>query len=126
MNKKDLKKLVSVGLLIISGISISEYMKLKRKSNFNKKLAYRKIALSKLIDIDTLKYTVVINFGEIDSLYINFINTIKSYPDIYILERTNRFMKLDLSKSKLRDFTIDEVKIFIMDLLDFSYIKSIE
>ena len=54
------------------------------------------------------------------------MNTIKSYSDIYILERTNRFMKLDLSKSKLRDFTIDEVKIFIMDLLDFSYIKSIE
>lgn len=119
MNKKDLKKLINVGLIIASGVFISEYAKLKRKSNLSKELAYRKVSLSKLIDIDTSNYTIVINFGKIDPLYENFMDAIRSYHDIHIIERTNRFMKLDLSKSKLKDFTIDEVKIFIMDLLDF-------
>lgn len=125
MNKR-FNKLISISLLITSGVAISECIKLRRKSKINRDLLYKKISISKLISVDTVNYTVVIRFDGIDKLYTNFLRVIKNYQDIEIPERTSKFIKLDLSKSKLKDFTIDEVKIFIMDMLDLSYIDSIK
>lgn len=125
MNKR-FNKLISIALLITSGVAISECIKLRRKSKINRDLLYKKISISKLISVDTVNYTVVIRFDGIDKLYTNFLRVIKNYQDIEIPERTSKFIKLDLSKSKLKDFTIDEVKIFIMDMLDLSYIDSIK
>lgn len=125
MNRR-FNKLISIALLITSGIAISECIKLRRKSKINRDLLYKKISISKLISVDTANYTVVIRFDGIDKLYTNFLRVIKNYQDIEIPERTSKFIKLDLSKSKLKDFTIDEVKIFIMDMLDLSYIDSIK
>lgn len=125
MNKR-FNKLISIALLITSGVAISECIKLRRKSKINRDLLYKKISISKLISVDTVNYTVVIRFDGIDKLYTNFLRGIKNYQDIEIPERTSKFIKLDLSKSKLKDFTIDEVKIFIMDMLDLSYIDSIK
>lgn len=123
---KRFNKLISIVLLITSGVAISECIKLRRKSKISRDLLYKKISISKLISIDTVNYIVVIRFDGIDKLYSNFLRGIKNYQDIEIPERTSKFIKLDLSKSKLKDFTIDEVKIFIMDMLDLSYIDSIK